>query len=263
MVSELLMSRESVLEHLRSAIPVIAPSMLKCDFGRLDREVRALEAAGVATLHLDVMDGHFVPNLTYGPAVISRMRTLTDLPFEAHLMISDPARYLDDFLQAGCQCVTIHVESESDPCLLLRRIRDAGAVAGLALKPGTDVAAIEPLLPQCDLVLVMSVEPGFGGQSFQSSAIDKLQWLSRHKPAEMLLAVDGGINAATIGRAAQAGAEMFVVGSAIFEASDYHQAVEELLRSVADAPPRPARYSGEVVSPSTVGPRASAGPLGE
>lgn len=222
------MSRHEVLEQLRRAVPLIAPSMLKCDFGNLAGDVARLESAGAPALHLDVMDGHFVPNLTYGPVVIRRMRELTDLPFDAHLMIADPARYLDEFLKAGCDCVTFHVEAVPDPLPLLRRIRERDAVAGLALNPGTPVEAIEPALPECDLVLVMSVEPGFGGQEFMPVSLDKLHRIDELIGPETLLAIDGGIGPSTIGKAARAGAEVFVVGSAIFEADDYGSAIEEL-----------------------------------
>lgn len=222
------MSRQAVLEQLIDAGPLIAPSMLKCDFGNLHREMALLETAGVRLVHWDVMDGHFVPNLTYGPTVIRCARPLTDLFFDAHLMISDADRYLDEYLQAGCDCITVHVETVADPRGLLRRIRNSDAVAGLALNPNTPIEAIEAVLPECDLVLVMSVEPGFGGQRFIPSAVDKLRRLSEMIEPETLLAVDGGIDRSTIGEAARAGARVFAVGSAVFETCDYAQAVEEL-----------------------------------
>jgi len=222
------MSPPAILQKLRSSTPLIAPSMLKCDFGNLHREVELLESAGAKVLHLDIMDGHFVPNLSYGPMVIERLRSLTDLPFDAHLMISEPARYLDDYLKAGCDCLTVHVEAVPDPVPLLRRIRESGALAGLALNPGTPVEAVEPALPLCDLVLVMSVEPGFGGQTFIPSALDKLRRLGGMMGSEALLSIDGGIGPSTIRSAAEAGAHVFVAGSAIFDADDYRSAVEEL-----------------------------------
>jgi ribulose-phosphate 3-epimerase len=222
------MSRQAVLEHFRSCVPLIAPSMLKCDFGNLAREIALLEAAGAQVLHWDVMDGHFVPNLSYGAVVIERVRELTQLPFDAHLMVSDPARYLDDFLSAGCDAITIHIEAVPEPRPLLERIRNSGAAAGLALNPGTPVAAIEPFLQQCDLVLVMSVEPGFGGQKFQPSSLEKLRLLNSMIGAETLLSIDGGIGPATIGQTAEAGAKVFVAGSAIFDTSDYAEALHAL-----------------------------------
>ncbi len=222
------MSRQAVLKQLNDAGPLIAPSMLKCDFGNLHREVALLELAGARLLHLDVMDGHFVPNLSYGPMVIQRVRLLTGLPFDAHLMISEPDRYLDEYLQAGCDLLTVHVEAVTDPCGLLRRIRNSDAVAGLALNPGTPVEAIRTALPECDLVLVMSVEPGFGGQRFISSAIDKLRRLREMIEPGTLLSIDGGIDSSTIGDAARAGANVFAAGSAIFGARDYAEAIAEL-----------------------------------
>ena len=164
------MSRQGLLEHVAGSIPLIAPSMLKCDFGNLHREVDLLEAGGAKILHMDVMDGHFVPNLSYGAMVIERVRELTELPFEAHLMISEPARYLDDFLKAGCNLLTIHLEAVPEPRPLLTRIREHGALAGLAINPKTPVESLEPFLDAFDVALVMSVEPGFGGQKFMPSA---------------------------------------------------------------------------------------------
>jgi len=222
------MSRQAVLQQLHSSTPLIAPSMLKCDFGNLHREVELLEGAGAPLLHLDVMDGHFVPNLSYGPVVIERLRPLTRLPFDAHLMISDPGRYLDEYLAAGCDAVTFHIEAVPEPGPLLERIRRQDALAGLALNPGTPVEAVRPYLPLADLILVMSVEPGFGGQKFQPVALEKLCQLREWLPAETLLSVDGGIGPSTIAAAAQAGANTFVVGSSIFETPDYGDAVREL-----------------------------------
>ncbi len=222
------MSRQAVLERLADSIPLIAPSMLKCDFGNLHREVELLESAGARALHLDVMDGHFVPNLTYGPLVIERLRELTELPFEAHLMISDPARYADDFLKAGCNLLTFHLEAVPEPRPLIERIRGKGAAVGLAINPKTPVESLEPLLDAADLVLVMSVEPGFGGQRFIRSALDKLRWLRSRLPRKTLLSVDGGIEHETIAETAEAGATVFVVGSAIFDRDEYGPAIQEL-----------------------------------
>jgi ribulose-phosphate 3-epimerase len=224
------MSRSAILDRLRSRIPIIAPSMLKCDFGNLHREIELLDAADSAVLHLDVMDGHFVPNLSYGPMVIERLRPMTDAIFDAHLMISEPDRYLDEYLKAGCEAITFHYEAVPDAGPLLRRIRDAERLAGLAINPGTPVEAIEQFLPDCDLVLVMSVEPGFGGQKFIPTALDKLRRLRELTPPETVLSVDGGIGPATIADCADAGAELFVVGSAIFDEVDYGTAICELTK---------------------------------
>lgn len=209
--------------------PLIAPSMLKCDFGNLHREVELLEAAGARVLHWDVMDGHFVPNLTYGQVLLKSCRKLTKLPFDAHLMISDPARYVDQFIDAGCDLITFHIEAVPEPRPLLQRIRNAGVAAGLAINPETPVEAVFPALEDCDLVLVMSVEPGFGGQKFMPVALDKLRRLRQIASAETLLSVDGGIDASTIVRAASAGANLFVAGSSVFDTPDYRSALEELI----------------------------------
>lgn len=221
-------TRPAALSRLVSAVPLIAPSMLKCDFANLHREVELLESAGARLLHLDVMDGHFVPNLSYGPPVIKSLRASTSLPFDAHLMISDPGRYLDDYLDAGCDLITIHIEAVPETVSVLRRIREGGAAAGLALNPGTPVEAIIPFLAECDLVLVMSVEPGFGGQKFMPVSLDKLRRLAPLLGSDRLLSIDGGIGHETIPAAAAAGANQFVVGSAIFDTPDYRQAIENL-----------------------------------
>jgi ribulose-phosphate 3-epimerase len=225
------MSRSATLDRLKSRVPVIAPSMLKCDFGNLHREVELLDAAGAVVLHLDVMDGHFVPNLSYGPMVIERLRPMTQAIFDAHLMISDPDRFLDEYLKAGCDAITFHFEAVPEAGPLLRRIKDADVVAGLAINPGTPVERIEKFLPDCDQVLVMSVEPGFGGQKFIPNALEKLRQLRQMTPPETLLSVDGGIGPATIADCAAAGAELFVVGSAIFDEVDYGVAIQELAKS--------------------------------
>ena len=222
------MGRDAVLERLRDSLPLIAPSMLKCDFANLQREVQRLEGAGARVLHWDVMDGHFVPNLSYGAPLIERLRPHTSVVFDAHLMISDPARYLDDFLRAGCNCLTFHIEAVPDPVPLLRHIRNAEAVAGLALNPGTPVEAVAAALPECDLVLVMSVEPGFGGQKFMPVSLEKLRSLRARAGRDVLLGIDGGIGPETIAETARAGADLFVVGSAIFEADDYGSAIRGL-----------------------------------
>ncbi|MGE5193309.1 MAG: ribulose-phosphate 3-epimerase [Deltaproteobacteria bacterium] len=222
------MTGHTVLQRLLSDTPLIAPSMLKCDFANLHREVELLESAGARLLHLDVMDGHFVPNLSYGAVVIQSLRKTTSLPFEAHLMISEPGRYLDDFIDAGCDLITIHIEAAPEPAGLLRRIRERGAGAGLALNPGTPVDALVPYIPECDLVLVMSVEPGFGGQRFMPAALDKVRFLAPLVGKNRLLSVDGGIGPTTISLAAQAGASEFVTGSAIFDVPDYKEAMERM-----------------------------------
>ncbi|QDV37895.1 ribulose-phosphate 3-epimerase [Tautonia plasticadhaerens] len=195
--------------------PLITPSLLDCDFARVGEEIRALEAAGVEALHLDVMDGHFVPNLSYGPPVVADWRAVTDLPFDAHLMISDPARYLDAFVDAGADSILIHLEAVPEPADLLERIRGRGCRAGLVINPPTPWAAVEPHLDRVDSVLVMSVMPGFGGQQFQEAVLEKVRAIRRARPA-LRVAIDGGINASTAGRAVEAGATQLVVGSATY-----------------------------------------------
>lgn len=222
------MGRMATLDTFRSNFPIIAPSMLKCDYGNLHREVELLESAGAVSLHLDVMDGHFVPNLSYGAPVIKSIRELTDRVLDAHLMISDPAKYLDDFVNAGCDCITIHIEAVSDPAELLQAIRDQDVVSGLAINPGTPVEAIEPFLPLCDLVLVMSVEPGFGGQKFMPETLQKLTRLRELAKTKTTFAMDGGIDLTTIGSAAAAGADICVAGSAIFDTADYSTSMQHL-----------------------------------
>lgn len=201
--------------------------MLQCDFGNLQREVALLERAGAEVLHLDVMDGHFVPNITYGPVVVEGLRPLTSVPFDAHLMLSEPGQYVDEFIAAGCQSVTVHVEAVPEPAPLLRRIRESECVAGIALNPETPVSAIRAALPECDMVLVMSVPPGFGGQTFRRESLAKVSEIRRQAPG-VLIGIDGGIGPKTIGEASAAGADLFVVGSSIFGESDYGSAISSL-----------------------------------
>ncbi len=228
------MSRQEVQAKLAQATPVIAPSMLKCDFGRLREEIESLDSAGAGLIHWDVMDGHFVPNLSYGAMVIESVRDVSDIPCEAHLMISDPAKYVDEYLQAGCDVVTFHVEAVDDPRPLLEKIQAADALAGLALNPSTSVETIKPYLDNCDLVLVMSVEPGFGGQKFMPSALEKLAQIRDVLPDGVRLSVDGGIGPGTTAQTASAGADTFVVGSAIFNSNDYSGAMT-MLKSEAQS----------------------------
>jgi ribulose-phosphate 3-epimerase len=219
----------------RDGSPVILPSFLLCDFGNLEREVRELEAAGVRGLHLDVMDGQFVPNLTYGMPIVQGLRRLTDLPIDVHLMISNPAQYIDAFIDAGADWITFHREAVDDPRPILEQIRSRGVGAGIAFNLQTPVESVEPCLSLCDMVLVMSVQPGFGGQSFNDVALGKLEQLKITAPSETLLEIDGGVNASTIHRCSQAGATLFVVGSAIFAQPDYAVAIDQLTKLAADS----------------------------
>jgi ribulose-phosphate 3-epimerase len=210
--------------------PIMAPSMLKCDYANLQQEIDRLAAANTHWLHWDVMDGHFVPNLSYGALLIESIRAKTKAFFDAHLMISEPARYLDDYIKAGCDAITFHIEAAPDPTEVLKRIRSAGRKAGLAINPGTSPTQIEPFLPMCDLVLLMSVEPGFGGQKFKPEALEKAKYLKPRLAPGTLLSIDGGIGVDTIGLAAAAGCQVFVAGSAIFGEADYTSAVQNLRR---------------------------------
>lgn len=224
------MTDTNTKHKLLSTAPVIAPSMLKCDFGNLHREVELLDATDAPALHWDVMDGHFVPNLSYGAMLIERVRPLTDAFFDAHLMISNPEKYVDDYIKAGCDSITVHIEALPEPQGLLDHLNSAGILPGLAISPQTPLKKLEPYLASCGLVLVMSVEPGFGGQSFIKTSPEKIRQLKSMISPETILSVDGGIDKSTIGEAAQAGANYFVVGSAIFSESDYSTAVSDLAR---------------------------------
>jgi ribulose-phosphate 3-epimerase len=223
--------------------PAVLPSLLLCDFGHLQDEVERLEAAGARGLHLDVMDGRFVPQLTYGPVVVEAVCRAARVPVEAHLMIEEPLATLDAYIAAGVEIVTLHVEAVDDPRRPLEQLRNAGVIGQLAISPGTPVAALEPLLmgsdrELCDGVLVMSVEPGFGGQAFQPQSLEKLAALAllregRTRP--LRLGIDGGISSATIGPAAAAGAELMVAGSSVLRTNDYAHAIHELERYAREA----------------------------
>lgn len=215
---------------LREMSPVILPSLLQCDFANLQREVERLVEAGVTALHLDVMDGQFVPNLTYGMPIVRALRNICDLPLDVHLMIEGPERYLKDFRAAGADSITVHIEAVRDPATTLQEIRGLGAAAGIALNPQTPVDTLAPCVGYCDLVLVMSVQAGFGGQAFDASVLSKLSQVRQMFGSDVICEMDGGINRQTIGRCAAAGAELLVVGSAIFGQADYGRAVAELHR---------------------------------
>lgn len=201
----------------------VAPSLLSADFSDLRTDLDDMTAAGADLFHLDVMDGHFVPNITFGPFICRAIRGATRLPLDAHLMISHPAKYLEAFAKAGVDAVTIHVEAEGDMGEILDQIGALGLQRGISLRPGTDVDRLMPLLDRLDLILVMSVEPGFGGQKFDPGAVDKIAQLHerrRQEGRQFLISVDGGINAETGASCRAAGADILVSGSWLFGASD-------------------------------------------
>ncbi len=203
---------------------IISPSILSADFCRLAEDCRLVLDAGAAMLHFDVMDGHFVPNISFGvPVLASLHRGMPSAFFDVHLMISHPLAYVDAFAKAGADLVNFHLESEDEPGAVLAAIRAAGCKTGMTIKPGTPAEVLLPWLDQLDLVLVMSVEPGFGGQKFQASALYKLEALKKEREARglsFLLEVDGGVNAETAPFCVEAGADVLVAGSAVFAAAD-------------------------------------------
>jgi ribulose-phosphate 3-epimerase len=202
--------------------PLIAPSLLSADFARLAEEVARVEAAGADWLHVDVMDGHFVPNLTIGPPVVAALRSVAQRPLDVHLMISEPARYAPEFARAGAHVLTFHVETAPGERgrEVARVFRGEGVpLVGVSLNPDTPVESVEPLLDVVDLVLVMSVFPGFGGQSFMPEVLSKVRWL-RERGFGGHVEMDGGLNARTLPLCAEAGTDVFVAGSAIFGSSD-------------------------------------------
>ena len=206
----------------------IAPSILSADFSRLAEEVKAVEEAGADWIHIDVMDGHFVPNLTIGPLVVASLRKETKLPFDVHLMIERPDDFLEPFARAGADIITVHVEACVHLHRTLQTIKQLGKKAGVALNPATPLCFLEPILNDVDLVLIMSVNPGFGGQKFIPSALDRIRQVRKWIEAWDLnidLEVDGGINANTIAKVAAAGANVFVAGSAVFGQENYAQVI--------------------------------------
>jgi ribulose-phosphate 3-epimerase len=209
----------------------VAPSLLSADFASLERAVRLVEESGADLLHLDVMDGRFVPNLTFGPVVVEAVRRVARLPLDVHLMIEEPIRYVDAFAEAGADGLTVHVEACPDVAAALARIRERGVKPGLTLRPGTPFADVEPFLESVDLLLVMTVEPGFGGQAYrvdQEAKISRARELRGAGGHRYRIEVDGGINARTARRAVEAGAEVLVAGSALFGAPDVAAFIRDL-----------------------------------
>ena len=208
---------------------LIAPSILSADFSKLGQEIREVEAAGADWLHVDVMDGAFVPNLTIGPLVVEAIRPLTELPLDCHLMVQRPEDWLEPFAKAGADVITIHAEAAPHLDRQLNRIRELGCKAGVSINPGTSLGAIEEVLDLVDLVLVMSVNPGFGGQKFIEGALTKIERLAEARGSRpFVIEVDGGIKADNIARVRRAGADVFVAGSAVFSAPDRRKSMRSL-----------------------------------
>jgi ribulose-phosphate 3-epimerase len=216
---------------------VLAPSILSADFARLGAEIKAVEAGGAAVIHVDVMDGHFVPNITVGPAVTRAARKVTQLPLDCHLMVAEPGRYVEAFVEAGADMVSVHLEADPHLHRTVRRIQALGAKAGVVLNPATPLAALREVLPACDYVLLMSVDPGFGGQELIRTVLRKARELREWVDAERLgvrLEIDGGVTADNLEEVAATGVDIIVAGSAIFGGGDPREATERMVRHLAE-----------------------------
>ncbi|MBI2711681.1 MAG: ribulose-phosphate 3-epimerase [Bdellovibrio sp.] len=208
---------------------LIAPSVLSADFACLGDEIKSVEAGGADWIHVDVMDGHFVPNLTLGPVIVQSIRPVTRLPLDCHLMVSEPEKWVEPFAKAGADVITVHAEATPHLDRLLRQIRELGCKAGVSLNPASSVSLIEEVLDLVDLVLVMSVNPGFGGQKFIESTVAKVEKLVQlQKKHSFLVEIDGGVSVKNIGILARAGVNVFVAGSSVFSAKDRAKAIQDL-----------------------------------
>ena len=217
---------------------LIAPSILSADFSKLGDEIRAVDQAGADVIHVDVMDGHFVPNITIGPLVVRAARSVTDKILDVHLMIENPDKYLEDFAQAGADWITVHVEACTHLHRTIGRIHELGKKAGVVLNPATPLSTLDCILEEVDLVMLMSVNPGFGGQSFIESTCLKIKQLKKELDVRGLrvdIEIDGGISPKTISRVAAAGANVFVAGSAIYGCQEYGLIIDELKRLAGQA----------------------------
>lgn len=209
----------------------IAPSILSADFGRLAEEIAAVEEAGADWIHIDVMDGHFVPNITIGPGVVASLRKTTKLPFDVHLMIENPEQYIEAFVAAGSDMITVHVEAARHLHRTLTRIKEHGVKAGVSLNPATPLSLIEPILTELDLLLIMTVNPGFGGQKFISGVLPKIKNardIVSYLSPQILIEVDGGVTLDNIRTVADAGADIMVAGAAVFGSENYARTIQAM-----------------------------------
>lgn len=207
---------------------IIAPSILSADFACLSNEIKKVENAGADWIHVDVMDGHFVPNLTIGAPVVKDIRKITNIPLDVHLMIENPEKYLDDFINAGSDIITFHIEAVKNPIELIRKIKSKGIKAGVSIKPKTPVSEIISLIKEVDLILVMTVEPGFGGQKFMLDCAEKIKEIKKFVPGNLIIEVDGGINNETSKICKEYGANALVAGNYIYKAENASEAIESL-----------------------------------
>lgn len=215
----------------------MAPSILAADFANLGHDVKIVSDAGADYLHIDIMDGHFVPNISFGPTVVKSIRSYTDIPFDVHLMIQNPDQYIEEFVKAGADIITVHVEACPHLHRTLQLIRSFGVKAGVVINPATSASLLEPILPEVDMILCMTVNPGFGGQAFIPSVLTKIEWLAEQRAKHNFpfeIEVDGGVNEETIISCAKAGADVFVAGSAIYAKENPAEALRNL-KSIASA----------------------------